>query len=367
MSSERVPRPIRLTREGGSSEPLRPLLRDGLEEVRIQSMWQRIDHAPVRRSGPWLMLIAAATAAVLLLASAAHWLAPQSSGQLALVSGSAPVVLAAEADHGSAHFEDGSQLSLQSGTRLEVLRNDARSFVTALRRGDVTFDVRPGGKRHWIVEAGELSVEVVGTRFRVERQAESTKVSVDHGVVVVRGERVTGGKLRLTAGQSFTLQPQRAPSLPSAEPEASTAASPSASPSASPATHAPTVLTPVIDVVARELAAADEARRRADAPSAVRHFEAAWASSAAGDARRGLAALSLARLIMGGNPARAAEILQKSLTDVPSALQEDARARLVEAESRAGNRAAAREAAAEYQRRFPAGQRLRDVERWSES
>ncbi len=39
-------------------------------------------------------------------------------------------------------------------TRLEILRNDGRSFVSVLRRGSGTFDVEPGGPRHWIIEAG---------------------------------------------------------------------------------------------------------------------------------------------------------------------------------------------------------------------
>jgi len=74
----------------------------------------------------------------------------------------------------------------------------------------------------------------------------------------------------------------------------------------------------------------------------------------------------LARLLIAKNPAKAAQILRSSLSDMPSALREDAQARLVEAESRAGNRAGAQQAADEYRRRFPAGIRLHEVERWFE-
>ena len=364
MSSERIRATRKLTPEGGSTEPLAALLRDGLEEARVQSMWQRIDHAPARHSGLWLAL---ATAAVVVLLSfgVIRSLTPQGSGQLALVTGGAPVVLSAEAGNEAPRFEDGSQISLRQGSRLEVLRNDARSFVTALRRGDATFDVRPGGKRHWVVEAGELSVEVVGTRFRVDRQAEGTQVSVEHGVVLVRGERVTGGSVRLTAGQSFMLQSLPPPTA-SAQPipAAASAFAPLQTPSTNLA--APLLSAAALDRVARELAAADEARRHADGPGAIRHFEAAWSGSAAGDARRGVIALSLARLLIAKNPAKAAQILRSSLSDMPSALREDAQARLVEAESRAGNRAGAQQAAEEYRRRFPAGIRLHEVERWFE-
>lgn len=364
MESERARNAPHLTPEGGSTDALGSLLRDELPETRVQGMWQRIDHAPARRSGVWLALATAATVVVLLF-GVTRWLAPRASslGPLALSSGSAPVVLLAEAHAEAPRFDDGSQISLQQGARLEVLRNDARSFVTALRRGDVTFDVKPGGKRRWVIEAGELSVEVVGTHFRVERKPELTRVSVEHGIVLVRGERVPSGSVRLTAGQVFELLPlQRV-----AEPER--VAPP---PSAEPARPAPSALATSrasaapIDVVAHELTAADDARRRGDSASAVRHFEAAWSSAPAGDSRRGLAALSLARLLGAGNPAKTAQILRSSLPDMPSALREDAQARLVEAESRAGNRAGAQQAAEDYRRRFPAGQRLNEVERWSE-
>ncbi|RYZ02539.1 MAG: hypothetical protein EOO73_31360 [Myxococcales bacterium] len=356
MTSERAPR---ITPEGGATEPLAPALREDLAEARVQRMWQRIDHAPGRRSGIWLAL---ATAAVVALASFgfSRWLLPPSSGQLALSSGRAPVVLFAEQRAEAPRFDDGSQMTLERGSRVEVLRNDARSFVTALRRGDVTFDVVPGGKRHWVIEAGELSVEVVGTRFRVERQPQATRVSVEHGVVLVRGERVRGGSVRLTAGQSFELLP-----LEPAEPAPPLAPAPSLAPPAPVASTARAPLTPV-DPVARHLTEADDARRRGDAASAARHFEAAWSSAAPGDSRRGLAALSLSRLLGAGNAAKSARVLRSSLTDMPPALREDAQARLVEAESRAGNVAGARQAAEEYRRLFPAGQRLREVERWSE-
>src|SRR4051812_7748657 len=104
MSSERAPSTPRLTREGGSSEPLGPLLRDGPEEPRIQSMWQRIDHTPARHLGLWWAVVFAAVVGLLLF-GVTRWLAPQNSGQLALVSGSAPVVLSAEERSEASRFD----------------------------------------------------------------------------------------------------------------------------------------------------------------------------------------------------------------------------------------------------------------------
>ena len=349
---------------------------DDLDEGQIKQMWQRIDHAPVGSRRSWLWATVAAAAVLLLFVGLFRAERAAEPRQLALLSGGTPTVLSADGGASAARFDDGSQVSLTSGTRLEVLRNDARSFVTALRRGGVTFDVKPGGPRHWVIEAGELSVEVVGTRFRVERGQAATRVSVEHGIVMVRGERVPGGSLRLTAGKSFEL-----PAAPDARPAARVApdvegAAPLAPPpvvaSANSAEKAPAVASATSgapaarDEVERALQAADVARQRSDNAAAIRNFDAALRQAAPGDARRGLAALSLARLLIAGNPAKAAAILRSSLSDMPQALLEDASVRLVEAESRAGARDAAARSAADYLRRFPAGRRADEVRRWSE-
>lgn len=369
--------------EGSQPQPLRAQLRDDLDESLVKSMWQRIDHTPARARRPWLLLSVAAAAMLLLALGALRFREPELR-QLALVSGSTPSVLSAAGAPVESRFEDGSQITLSGsasdGARLEVLRNDTRSFVTALRRGGATFDVKPGGPRHWIVEAGELSVEVVGTRFRVERHGESTRVSVDHGIVLVRGERVPGGSVRLTAGASFELptvsaaqaearQPAPPPATPAVEvtPDVASPVPPSPAPSAaaSPSTASSSGEPDARDGVDRALRAADLARRQGDVAGAIRSFQAAWQQAPAGDARRGLAALSLARLLIAGQPAQAARILRSSLSDMPQALLEDASVRLVEAESRAGNRDAALRAADDYSRRFPAGRRADEVRRWS--
>lgn len=369
----------RRTSKALARAPLASLLRDDLDEGRVKAMWQRIDHAPRRRPAfAVVALVMVGLAALALVASGA--LRERESERLALVSGAAPAVLIADDQPRAPRFEDGSTVSLSRGSRLEVLRNDGRSFVTALRRGDATFDVKPGGSRHWIIEAGELTVEVVGTHFRVVRQSHGTSVDVQRGVVIVRGERVPDGSLRLTAGQRFQLQaagqegseptsaPPLAASTPGMEPSAATARGdePPKAPAGSSSMAAPLPRTPEeADQVAQSLHAADLARARRDPAAAAAQFEAAWRAASPGDPRRGLAALSLARLLMTTNPPQAAQVLRSSLSDMPQALLEDAMARLVEAESRSGNAAAAAHAAQEYQRRFPSGQRAHEVERWS--
>jgi transmembrane sensor len=63
--------------------------------------------------------------------------------------------------------------------------------------------------------------------------------------------------------------------------------------------------------------------------------------------------------VAAGDVARALDL------GLPRALQQDARARLVEAHARAGDPARARAAAADYRARFPAGSRRAQVDTWS--
>jgi len=170
-----------VSRRLSEHEALSKHFSDDLDEGQINEMWRRIDHAPVGSRRPWLWVLVAAALVLLLVASFFRTERGAEPRQLALTSGSTPTVLSADDTPSASRFDDGSQVSLAAGTRLEVLRNDTRSFVTALRRGGVTFDVKPGGPRRWVIEAGELSVEVVGTRFRVERGQDRTRVSVEHG------------------------------------------------------------------------------------------------------------------------------------------------------------------------------------------
>jgi transmembrane sensor len=83
------------------------------------------------------------------------------------------------------------------------------------------------------------------------------------------------------------------------------------------------------------------------------------------DAQAPLAAFALGRLDLDtlDTPGRAAIALQRALDlGVPQSLREDVRARLVEAQARSGNHAAARSAAEAYLREFPDGRYRAQVE-----
>jgi hypothetical protein len=74
-----------------------------------------------------------------------------------------------------------------------VSGDDDHGIDVVLDRGAVTCEVAPRrGRPPFVVDAGDVRVRVVGTRFTVTRDALATSVAVDHGVVeVIEGGTVT--------------------------------------------------------------------------------------------------------------------------------------------------------------------------------
>jgi transmembrane sensor len=380
--------------EQPSTNPLGNLLGDAFEEERVPRMWRGIDrkvgHSRVRyKTGRLAATVALAVAVGCLLALGVTWLFDTSrapSGQLALSEGTLPSVLEAKAESLSARLTDGSRIELETGSRLEVVLNDVGYMVSVLRRGRGTFDIRHGGGRRWIVRAGLARVEVVGTRFSVAVTPPTVQVSVDRGVVRVWSETLPGGNRRLTAGDSLeilgegpfddaatTTPPATAKLRVDLEKERARATEsavanrgwPTEPPRAPPRIGDAPVAARRADAVDIQLAAADAARRRGDKAAAVKHLERVVTEAAPRDPRRGVAALSLARLTMISRPGHAARLLEASADAMPKGLAEDALARRVEAEARAGHQEKAARLAREYFTRFPNGHRAGDVGRWA--
>ncbi len=282
-------------------------------------------------------------------------------------------------------MSDGSRVELAGGARFAPLESNGASFVAVLERGSAHFEVRPGGPRRWQIECGLATVEVVGTGFDCARAPGKLRVSVQHGAVLVRGERVPDRARRLAAGETLEVLDAPAP----AEANSSSDGAPEA-PGAT-IVAAPARRDPVITENAsawRELARdghhreafaalgpqglltetkrlgvtdllvlADVARLSGHAAQAVAPLERILRDFPR-DPQAPLAALALGRLELDtlDRPAKAAAALNRALSlGVPLSLREDVRTRLVEAYARAGNRAATQAAAAAYLREFPNG------------
>ncbi|HMI91794.1 MAG TPA: FecR family protein [Polyangiales bacterium] len=398
-SSQRTPR-------GSSSlrAPLKDALDVELSEGDVQRIWrdvQRASSAPVRPARARAIAIGAG--ALVLCSALALWLlrasAPHAVGPLALMradsirSGLGPAQVFGGEQPARLSLDDGSQVELGRAARLEVLENSSRRFATRLRAGRGEFDVVPGGSRSWSIACGDVTVDVVGTQFAIERSQRGVRVEVSRGVVRVSAPGMTGGAQRLTAGETVYVPAAIERALIAPTPEHSAAASqapaavdgdgvatpaavralePTAVPPA-PAS-APDVRTPS-DRGAHgtpPAASADLWLRQADAARRAGRDEEAKAllerivQRARGRPHAALAALTLARLVMADEPARAAAALAAvAAAHNPEGLREDIAARLVEAYARAGQRDRAREAAAGYARAFPRGRRLDEVKLWA--
>lgn len=183
-------------------------LKKAFDEPAIARVWRSIEEEraprPALRTSRLTLSVGAAVLTVMALLLV--WTYQPREAPLALHNAERlPGVLGDSRALASYALDDGSRIDLSRGAEAQVVRNDGSEFVTILRKGKSTFDVRPGGKRRWTIEAGVLTVQVLGTRFSVDRDAKRVRVSVDRGVVLVRGERVPERTRRLTAGETIEL------------------------------------------------------------------------------------------------------------------------------------------------------------------
>ncbi len=362
------------------------------DEQALARIWTRIDARPRRSAGRLFRVDTAALAGLSLAVAAAAivWIgiSRPEAGPLRLAGGQAVPTVQAPAAGSVLDMSDGSRITLSAGARFEPLLSTGTSFVALLDGGRANFEVRPGGPRRWQIECGLATVEVVGTGFTCDRTPGRLRVTVQHGVVLVRGERVRDRAQRLAAGQSLEVTDDRtgqstpAPSAPPAPAE----------PAPAPMAAAEAAAVPEIRVQGhvawRELA---RQGRQRDAFAALGERGLAREARQAGvadlllladvarlsghprdavaplerildvyprDPQAPLAAFALGRLDLDAldAPAPGARALERALAlGLPQSLREDARARLVDAYARTGDGPAARAAAQTYLREFPDG------------
>jgi hypothetical protein len=139
-----------------------------------------------------------------------------------------------------------SSLWIEPSSLVMVSGDDEHGVDVVLDRGTVTCEVAPRrGRPAFVVDAGEVRVRVVGTRFTVTRGAAETSVGVDHGVVEVAALGVVtvlhdGERWPAPAAEVNGMGPDRAGSPDEASPPGSPGqASPRALPGAAPSPSAP--------------------------------------------------------------------------------------------------------------------------------
>jgi hypothetical protein len=119
---------------------------------------------------------------------------------------------------------------------VSVRGDDAHGVTVVLERGRVECEVPPRhGRPPFAVQAGDVTVRVIGTHFGVTRDASTTAVDVQHGVV-----HVTAGteQVDVHAGETW---PAVAPNGPPSALAERTAGSPIVAPAKDSTANAPNV------------------------------------------------------------------------------------------------------------------------------
>jgi transmembrane sensor len=309
-------------------------------------------------------------AAVLAAAAALLWLGPWAASAPRATAPLPPAAVlppAASATDPKTTFADGSVARVSDGGELIVKSATPEQIEAVLAAGAADFEVTKQPKREFVVQAGPVRVRVVGTRFRVERLGERTRVSVSEGKVEVQ----QGDALDyVEAGESRFF-----PSVPEAaraEPRPSTGGVRAqfldlARAGEFKAAYQVMSRNPAVVGSSAEdlMLAADAARLSSHPEEAVRYLKRVT-SEHARDSRAPLAAFTLGRVLLSqlSRPGEAAEAFALSRRLRPAGgLSEDALAREAEARGSAGASGRARALAREYVARYPQGKHLSTMQR----
>jgi transmembrane sensor len=257
---------------------------------------------------------------------------------------------------------------LSSDTVLAPLSDhDGRGF--ALRAGGARFSVPHDPDRPFVVAAGDVTIEDLGTTFTVRYlSADRLKIAVEDGRVRVRAG---GTDTEVPAGATLEVPVSPAVEGPQTEPRPTAVAAASWRPLAErgqyeEARRALRKAGPsaVRDDTTDLLLAADAARLSGHPAEAVPYLDRVLRGHAR-DPRVGLAAFTLGRVLLDelGRPREAVDAFAL-VRSAGGPLAEDALAREVEALSRAGDVTRSREQALLYRRLYPNGRRAKAVSRF---
>lgn len=292
-------------------------------------------------------------------------------------------------------FSDGSEVALAEGTRARMAEIGADGAHVVVESGRVSAHVAKRSGARWRLSFGPFDVNVTGTRFDVDWNAERQELSVvlREGSVMVGG-CVLGDGRPVTAGETLraSCAERRYEVRPSSEPvaaqreepklDAPKAPPPKSEPietSARPAHAAPSwpalaragkFADALAAARARGFAAecatssepelrllADSARLAGDTPGAIQAFSA-LRRRFPGGTHSAFAAFELGRLHFDqlGAYHEAVRWLNTYLSEQPSGrLAREALGRVMEAESKSGNASGARRTAELYLSRYPNG------------
>lgn len=114
---------------------------------------------------------------------------------------------------------DGSVAAINTASRIAVRVDDKRRNVD-LAAGEAWFQVAKDAQRPFLVNAGRVRVQAVGTAFAVRLRGDGAQVFVTEGVVEAWVEGAEGHRVRIAAGGSAFVSNDAAIDVATAEPSA---------------------------------------------------------------------------------------------------------------------------------------------------
>lgn len=329
---------------------------------REDTVWRALQQAETVSAPrwPWVLGATGLAAAVALLVLRPTPTPPSAVPEATEATKPSPVAAASVRQEPTPlSFRDGSRVFLDDVDSDVVVETVGPSLTeTVLRRGGARFDVVPNPERQFRVDAGLVSVEVLGTEFSVRRGDGIVHVAVLRGSVAVEWP---GGRTVLEAG----MEGDYPPAPPGPAPDDTTAEAPEQGTPAGRSrarSKKPDVRDEVAPSVDALLDTADEARRRGDVSGALSSLRRIVRDHPR-DARAPLAAFTMGRIEQGrGHHEVAAGHFARVRSMRKNSLSEHALAREVEAWAAAGQRGKARARAEIYLRKYPGGPHATQVE-----
>lgn len=139
---------------------------------------------------------------------------------IATWSGRSQTYETALGDHRSFALADGSNITLDTASRVRVKLTDHRRSVE-LVSGQAFFAVHGDPTRPFVVTAGHTAITAVGTRFDVRRAGDGARVTLVEGKVDVRDRSEATPHWSLTPGQQILTASSR-PAVTTVNPAAAT-------------------------------------------------------------------------------------------------------------------------------------------------
>ena len=149
-----------------------------------------------RRAVAWGI---AATVACAVVGGAYVWISPSSILYTTVVG-----------EQHSSKLEDGSLVILNTDSKVKVRYTSSQRDLQLLQ-GEALFDVADDSRRPFVVEAGDVAVRALGTRFNVYRHDLITDISVAQGAVRISAgarasARVNAGEQARVDGGRITIR-----------------------------------------------------------------------------------------------------------------------------------------------------------------